>query len=471
MTAIQAPALTGVRLRGALASLFTIALTLSLAMLVIARSVMLRWSTQTLAQVACLAVIGCWITVLRFNRRRFWSAGFLYLLLLSLFHFGVIAYLALAAPLPPAYAPYAGLWLYSSYMPETIYLCLLATVAFTTAYVWLQRKRQPVEQVAPKAPAALTQRFGRWLLIVGIVGYVAYIDTVAPQLLHGGSYADYLQAVPTSSIPSLLLMAIGFGLVVVAGSPSAKSRTVCLIAFGLFALFVLNFGSRTTALVPAVAGAIAMARTHRMPRTVLTVAVLIVSLVGISAVRQLRGPNEGPFSLNPLGAVVELGTTVRGVEVAVSLQRGLGLAPQHGQTYITASERIYEKLAGTPRPPGDQDPRYAQTIVNQAVPDFNIGFTPVGEAFLNFGTTGVLVIFLLIGLLFGALDRWRRNDMVAITTIGVVAFAFSYDVRQASNWLTLTFIAGAALILFVSRLERPMGQRALRRLRSAGAVY
>ncbi|AGL16322.1 O-antigen polysaccharide polymerase Wzy [Actinoplanes sp. N902-109] len=395
--------------------------------------------------------------------RRLLSAGFLYLLMLILFHLSIPVVLALGGTLPVTFAAYIGTWYGSSDVTEAVYLSMLAVLALTTAYAWVQVRRggnRPAPHPPAPTPPAFT-RIGAVLVAAGVTVYLGTLVVVAPDLLRGGSYQEYLDTVGGTRTVAGATLVVAIGLCMAAVGAPGRARTLAWLLFGVFTLVTLSFGARTAAMFPAVAGVVAAAAcARRVPRARTSVALIVAGLLAITVVQQVRGTGlagAGPaaVSLNPMGSFAETGGTLRTVAEVVTWRRTYQEPPYHGRTYLTPVVRAWELATGRPRPPGNQDPRYAGVLLYQRYPDFQLGFSPVAEAFLNFGSTGVAVLFAGLGALLAGFDR-RRLGHLGAARLGVLMYALSYTVRNASNAVPLTLIAGLLVIWCAARLlNRP----------------
>lgn len=416
---------------------------------------------QLCVLVACIA--GAALTAVPLlAMRRLWSAAFMYLLMLVIFHLGIPIALAVGATVPYRSANYIATWWGSGHVPEALYLSALAVVALTTAFSWVQLRRRPVAANAASsvAPVKFAQ-MGAAATIGGVALYLGYIVVAAPQLLAGGNYDDYLDTVGGTGLIALASMLIGFGICIAAVSGKSRARTLSWVIFGIFAAVTMSFGSRTAAMFPAVAAVIAAAASaNRTPKARTAVVVVVMGLLSITAVQQIRTTGlttKGldTVSLNPVASLAETGSTVRTVAEVVSWQRTYHEPPRDGLTYATPLLRQWEKLMAQ-QPDGGTDTRFASIQLHERTPDYQLGFSPVAEAFLNFGTVGVLTVFAGLGLLFGLFDS-RRLSYEGAARLGVIMFALAYNVRQGSNSLPVTVIGGLVLVWAASRLkDKPM---------------
>jgi hypothetical protein len=255
---------------------------------------------------------------------------------------------------------------------------------------------------------------------------------------------------------------VGIGMTMLALGPPSRHRKFAFCVFGVFSLVIFPLGLRGEVLFPLATALVVVAR-RRLPLTTGQVAVaallLLVAITIVKDLRQIGVANAAPSALsgNPLGALAEMGSSLRPV-VEVIRWHDEGEPYMWGATYWAPFDRaITAILPLWDRPPADQDPRIMNIVVSDRV-GF-IGFSVVAEAYRNFGPAGVACVMLLLGLLFGWMERWQfapfrtallglllvqllfhiRNDFIGIpsqTALGVVLvaggiFALRYRPRHA----------------------------------------
>jgi hypothetical protein len=149
----------------------------------------------------------------------------------------------------------------------------------------------------------------------------------------------------------------------------------------------------------------------------------------------------------------EMGGSMRPVFEAVQVVDLRGGQTLRGSTYVTPAVRLAERLRGE-KSDGLVDQRYADATVRQygLSAGYNIGFSTVAEAYLNFGRVGVLVGALALGLLTSAIDRKAKNSARVAAGLGVLLYALLYNVRQPSNVFAFTLVVGWAVILVSSKV-------------------
>ena len=224
-------------------------------------------------------------------------------------------------------------------------------------------------------------------------------------------------------------------ILLVVGAQSAPERYMVLGFAGVAFIVVLLSGYRGVAMNAALAGAILWVKVGRRIPPLLAIAGLFFVLVAIAAVAELRQVDRySEINQKKLESAVE------GADIGYSLiqmgQSGgvlghvLRLVPdkypyRYGTTYLQAIGSSIpnfglEMALGT-RGEVKQQSSFSRSTVASLPPDewlsyellgrerfimgHGVGFSAIGEPYLNFGYPGVVVFFVLLGYLLGRLDR------------------------------------------------------------------
>jgi hypothetical protein len=176
-------------------------------------------------------------------------------------------------------------------------------------------------------------------------------------------------------------------------------------------------------------------------------------LCAISALRQIRHVGIEKVrlvqvALAPFEGLADMGSSIRPVVEVVSWA-GSGEDYIYGQSYWAPIDRLLVYLVpGWSRPPSRDDYRLMNLIIqNRAGP---IGFSPVAEAYRNFGKYGVGVVMFLTGILLSWLDALRptqTNRLIA----GFVFFPLLIQVRNAFVFVPANILFGF-MIIFIMQI-------------------
>jgi hypothetical protein len=414
-------------------------------------------SLKSLAFIALITILILFAIVLHLTEQRIWSASSVYLIVFCVFHFGAVIPLALNAT--PSHELQLSLtrWFDRTYTHTATLLALLGLVTYVVgvhiASLPYKRKNQIVDPNEEYISPILTG-LSFVLLLSGIVVWFVVIFLSGGIELIFGSYRDYLDvaALPFIGYTSFAYFAISLGFPLLISNPASRLKTNGMIIFAIWAVIAIPLGLRGEALFPLAAAAVMAAkqRSFSMP-VVRSLLVAIVLLSLISAVRQLRqvGLREydalAELRTSPVDALIEMGSSLRPVtEVLVWETAGEGYIM--GSSYWAPVERAFRRvLPGVPRTSAEQDERLMNVLVQQRVGP--IGFSPVAEAYRNFGYIGVGLFMFLIGFMMGRLDRWPTNP-VRNAYLAVIFVPFLIQIRNDFTPIPFQLMAGFLIVQF-----------------------
>jgi hypothetical protein len=424
------------------------------------RGDVLGWQLRPLEVASAALALSALVTIASVAARRCWSAGFVYVLMLTLFHLGLTSALAFGFQPKPELAAYLSLWL-TGHTIEAIYLCDLALVALTVAYLLGRQRRSTTPDVTYDQHATS----GPWFSIVGVVLVAAstliYLYTARASF--GGAYSAYFETTGSSGSVAYTTLGMAIGSIFVAVGSPGTARRAGFAFMGAYMIGAALIGSRTIFMFPVMAALTAAGQTgKRLPSAKVAVVGFVLALSVIGIIRDVRA--EGPSlqalsaaNVNPASALAELGSTLRPVVETVGWRRTLGEPPKRGVTYVAPLLRLKDLALDRPRPEGRADERYAYTLVTERVPVYAIGYSAVAEAFLNFGTPGVVIIFALLGWLLSVADR-RSRGPAGGALVGIVLFSLLLAVRNASNAMLFELVVGFLAVQAVLVLSRLRGR-------------
>jgi len=257
-------------------------------------------------------------------------------------------------------------------------------------------------------------------LFIAITAFGNLLDYSRVDFFRGGSdtrgLGTFLIVFPTA----LMLLVLG-----------AKTRVQKILGWGLalvgFPVLILS-GYRSMALFPLLTGIILWVKTGRRVPPWLAVALLVGTGIAISTVGIVRayGPYKDltlatlqeAYQKARLTDVLELGAT--GGVLANVLKQTPSIDPyRYGGTYINiAIDAIPNVLPKKSNQVGNIKTNTQELttltpgrwITYRVAPDKfergeGIGFSAIGDPYINFGIGGVIVFFLVVGFLLGRLDR------------------------------------------------------------------
>lgn len=403
------------------------------------------------------------------------SVGTVYLGFYWVFHFGIVAPIALGWT-PKLFNSADSTWASPSNLASASLPAAIFAVSCSLAYTLTVRSDAASPDRAPQGPPEAVTLDGA--SVIGVLAVMAglalwvqiYLSTGAS--LEGG-YAQFLTRTQGTPTPyAYLLIAIGMGLI-----GAARNRTlsrIALLGFAIWSIPAFTLGLRGEVLIPALAFIIARSRSGRLHVSrgwVLVAGVAALSIGSLVRVARVGGTTD--FSAaNPINGLIELGYSIRPM-VAVQQVHGVGgdvLFTGVG-TYIAPVERlVVGRFLGNPVLPTSADPSVFSTFVST-------NFGPIGgsvsaEAFRSGGVLGVLLAGVLIGAMIGRLDA-AHSSVVQDAFVGMTSSVLLLWVRNDFTPVPLSLLL-VMLVLAVTHLwpgrPRTSESRRGRMGRKQGAV-
>jgi hypothetical protein len=228
------------------------------------------------------------------------------------------------------------------------------------------------------------------------------------------------------------------------------------------ALIALPIGLRGEIMFPTIAALVAAARCGWTLSPGKAGAFLIALLIVIPSVREIRntglqGLPDVALELRMFDAFVEMGGSLHPVEKVVRW-RAEGEALDMGSSYWAPIERAGARvLPGLETSAAEDDMRIMNVLVTDRVGP--IGFSPVAEAYRNFGAVGVVLILGLLGAGLAAIDRIADRKL-AVLAIAIFYVPLLINVRNSFVSVPLQcgvgalFVAGIHVMRHVSATIR-----------------
>ena len=395
-----------------------------------------------------------------------WSTAGVYAAVFGCFHFGFVIVLACGYVTPADVSPWDEGWVMSAFAADAAVLALAGALAFACGVclvyaqrtdLWLrdQQQRARMATVHSHGVAGTVLVFGAlavWGAIVlatgGITGFFA-------------SYADYLDS--TSEFGPVLAVVwpvLGCGIVMAVTGRPGWHRHAAILAFACFALVGLPLGLRSEVMFPGVVVLIALARCGRGITLVKAGAVGLAALLIIPLVRDLRttgisGLADAELSAPGLDGLAEMGGSLHPVEKVVRWHAE-GEPFEMGATYWAPFERAAARLLPglRRRAAAEDDFRLMNVLVLDRVGA--IGFSPVAEAYRNFGPIGVVVLLGLLGIVMGAIDT-IRDSQTAVLVIATVYVPLLINVRNSFVSVPAQCVAGLVIVIVVAISHHVVG--------------
>jgi hypothetical protein len=215
------------------------------------------------------------------------------------------------------------------------------------------------------------------------------------------------------------------------------------------ALVALPLGLRGEIFFPTVAAVVAAARTGRVVSRWKAVALALMLLAIIPFVREVRGTGLQGLSglaLN-VGLVdpfVEMGASLHPVEKVVRWHAE-GEPFEAGMSYWAPIERAAARiLPGLESTRADDDMRIMNVLVSDRVGA--IGFSPVAEAYRNFGPIGVALVLAAVGALIAGIDTVHSRS-TAVLLLATVYVPVLVNIRNSFISVPAEVAAGLVVLL------------------------
>ena len=365
-------------------------------------------------------------------------AAFRSVYLLSSFYAAALLLFHLAAPMVDAVGWLPGQAMsfpdiVPSWLELSAWYVLLALASFGIGQAWGFGRGgvRNARRAMPARVQAFLFRDGIGLLLVSC-GLLAWVFATVGNLL-AFSRAELFRGVGDTRGLGVFLMVFPSALVLLVFGARAGVVKIAVGALALagFALIMLS-GYRTSAIYPLIVGAILWRKSGRRIPLALAAGGLVMLVLAISFVGVLR--QAGPYAAMDRSAVTEAWRqttpkdTVRLGQTGALLAHVLRLVPEqdgyrYGMTYLESLRQslpnMSSQIADSPRQAVKRGTFTRATFERLAPSDWltyriapwafdigqGVGFTTIGEAYLNFGTPGVVAFFLVLGYVLARLDR------------------------------------------------------------------
>lgn len=412
-------------------------------------------------QLSILVVAGV-VTLGMAFERGFWSPACLFILVVSLFHAGLTPYILFGLdPMFPRADDYG--WFYGQVGQRSLALVGLFVSAFVLAAIiaaLLARPSRPqphgvvTEQLKPERWGLA--HFGALSLLAGMLYWFYVTYSVGGLGIFFGSYMSFLDLTSGSNL-SIAYMMIGIGLgLAVLGFEWALVR-ISLYLFIVFGFFAFFLGLRGEVLFPLAVAASVLAFRVRLPRGIVVVSSMILVLSLINGAKNIRtsglaGDPVDVSAFSPMGALAELGSSLRVVAHTVIWHEQQGDPFRGGDTYTVSVTRLLESLFspfGSPQASSDFRLMNSEVMERSGA----IGGSVVAESFHNFGLSGVFVAAILAGMIFGLLSV-QRFSVESVAVYVCLAVPLFNHIRNSFVPVLPFILISGCIVLFVYILSR-----------------
>jgi hypothetical protein len=383
-----------------------------------------------------------------------WTATGAYATVFWCFHFGLIAVLGSGLVDQTDLSIWDQWWVLGPFGADAAVVALIGFAAFAAGASLVNAsagpthlQRQPADTPEGTHPYGAA---GSVLVFAAVAVWAGLVISTSGLSGFFNSYGDYLHATDDFGSPmGLMWLALGGGIVMSVTGRPGWLRTSAIVTFGSAAMMALPIGLRGEIMFPTIAALVAAARCGWVLSPGKACAFVAALLVVIPAVREIRGTGlqglpEVALELRMFDAFVEMGGSLHPVEKVVRW-RAEGEAFEMGGSYWAPIERAAARLLpGARSIAAEDDMRIMNILVTDRVGP--IGFSPVAEAYRNFGPVGVVFVLGLLGAALAAIDAIADREL-AVLAIATLYVPLLINVRNSFVSVPLQCAVGVLFVL------------------------
>lgn len=385
-----------------------------------------------------------------------WSICFIFFMSFSIFHGGLILANSVDAITDKDIIYQISFWYDNVETDNAIHLVNLGMIGFSVGAILFSRVAPVVEEkeISDVFKKRIFNLGGFLLTFMVLVFFGAGFGTGA--ISSYGAYLSTLQSIPLLGVLfAYIYLFIGLGLVFVSVAYRPGFGYLYFIVFAVWAAFAFKLGLRGEVMFPGTVAACMIGRRGAPVNgfTLLIVMTVFLVLTGIVKNARISGDYSGVDSVNPLNAVAEMGSSLRAVQEVIKWRKQ-GDELLYGGSYWAPIERqLAHFVPGLNRKNAFEDPRLLNVVVQERAGP--IGFSPVAEAYVNFGERGVLFVLFAFGALMAYFDnqasRLRYDVMVGTSLVPIFIM-----IRNSFTHVPVQVLVGlalAAIVMYVAKTK------------------
>jgi hypothetical protein len=353
-----------------------------------------------------------------------WSICFIFFISFSVFHGGLVLANSVDGITDEDIIYQISWWYNNIETDNAIHLINLGMIGFGLGAVFFSRKPPVIDEI--EASDVFKKRIfnlGGFLLIFAVVGFFA-VGFGTGAISSYGAYLTTLDAIPLlGTLFAYIYLFIGLSLVFISVSYRKGFGYFYFIIFAVWAAFAFKLGLRGEVMFPGTVAACMLGRRGAPVNgfTLLIVTLSFLVLTGVVKNARISGDYSGVDSINPLNAVAEMGASLRAVQEVIAWRKQDYQLLLGGSYWAPIERQLAYFIPGLHRKPGAEDERLLNVVVaKRAGP---IGFSPVAEAYVNFGERGVLLIMFILGASMAYFDsqpsRLSYDILVGVSLVPV----------------------------------------------------
>ncbi len=447
-------------------------LCLCLAVLMAAASIALADAAES-DRVAALAAGGAFLlavgSCLRLLRLDPLSPTMVYLYVFGVFHLGLVVPWAVGL-----HSEHLPDWMIEHRLAPALTLVTISVMAYqagTSVAMWKwpnpPRLRKPV-----RYHNLILYDCGLVILLAGCLMFVWGVRSLGFTRLLEATYFETYRLTnwydPRFFVTSLYVVPIGLYLVAAAAPQRCVRWVLCLLTAWSGVIFFLGF--RGFALIPALTVLVVLnKRGFRLSNKVYVLALFAV-LVAIPAVTVMRASPVSERSISevfrsarPLAALKEMGASLR--PLVHTLHYMETESHRWGKTYwrglISVLPNLSSEWEGRSYVPLEELPP-SHWVTKQASPWTyerygGLGFSTVAEPYMNFGTSGVVIYFLLLPVLLIWADRFDAARPTRLAMWAVLFGPLLWTTRNSFDNFFRPAIIGLGCVLLARLAANSIG--------------
>lgn len=369
--------------------------------------------------------LATWVLAVVYNSRRygFLSGPTLFMLLLGLFHLGVVVPVLLLNVVT-----YRSLeWLSSEYLQRAVIMVILAVGAFEVGLECYVRPSAEDRRADKIVGRTLITQIWTLLSVMMVVSYFAF--GVSEGILFSERSVYLELKANRASLEFGISRQLMILCVFVAISFGGLRHALLLGGLLLLALLPMFLAGNRGHFIVTGAALVVLFRKKGARINKVAIGALIATLYPlVTMVRQWRGGVEafGPLWVDP---VLEMGQQLRTVVFTIQAIEGGVTDYWLGASYAEAIARVIPNIGGIRGEFGLFSPADWLTAVFRPG-GAGLGFSIVAEPYLNFGPVGVAVILWLIGFLLSWMETRSEFSPYVLAVYGPSLSALLWSVRN-----------------------------------------
>ncbi|WP_252731947.1 O-antigen polysaccharide polymerase Wzy [Paraglaciecola arctica] len=383
-----------------------------------------------------------------------WSISFIFFTALCVFHTGLVLANSVGGITDEDLHYVIRNWFYTRQTNNAIHLVNIALIGYALAVIAFSKP------VSLRETEVGTEDFQKRLFHIGGALLTLFVFIFLAIIFSTGMYQSYFAYLTIMSELPLISMLIfytylfiGISLVLVSVTYQSGYSIWYFLVFGIFAVIAFKTGLRGEVMFPTAVAGCMLGKKGVPIKTHTLLILLVVFLIATGIVKNARvsGDYSGQgMSVNPLNAVAEMGGSLRPLQEVI-LWRENGFELLNGTSYWAPFERqLALFIPQLERVDALEDDRLLNVVVQQRVGP--IGFSPIAEAYINFGEAGVFFVFFAIGSLMAFLDS-RKSTVKSDIIQGVLLVPLFVMVRNAFTQVPVQIVIGwlvVALLFYIA---------------------